>query len=80
MPDYASHLMQRVASLLTPEEVQRWEDTELQTTLLKMKDVVFCPRCSTATIEVHLLPLWIWIIHPGAQHPLRYSAAVPKVS
>ena len=68
------YLMQRVTSLLTPEEVQRWEDTELQTTLLKMKDVVFCPRCSTATIEVLLLPLhlWIWIVHPQARwHEIR---------
>ena len=38
--------------LLDPEEAQRWEDAELQATLLKMEDVVFCPRCNEPNIEV----------------------------
>ena len=45
-----------MAPLLTEEEVRGWEEMEMQTTLLKMADVVFCPRCSAPTIEVWHTP------------------------
>lgn len=37
--------------LLDEEQLQRWEDLELTTSLQKMPDVVYCPRCSSACVE-----------------------------
>ena len=44
--------LQRVAGLLTREEVERWEDVELEQTLARMPDLSFCPRCQAPCLEV----------------------------
>lgn len=45
---------QRLARHLSFDDVSRWEELELQATLLHMSDIVFCPRCSSACIEASL--------------------------
>ena len=37
--------------MLTEEEFARLEELTLQRTLDRMADLVYCPRCSVATIE-----------------------------
>lgn len=43
--------LQNLGPLLEGEQLQRWEDLELAQSLLKMPDVVYCPRCSQACLE-----------------------------
>ncbi len=43
--------MQVLARLLTPPEMERWETLTLQKSLDRMPDLVYCPRCSAATLE-----------------------------
>lgn len=42
---------QALQRVLTAEEFDRLEDLTLQRTLDRMADLVYCPRCSMATIE-----------------------------
>ena len=49
--DRAPALGQMLQRVLTVEEVARMEELTLQRTLDRMVDLVYCPRCSMATIE-----------------------------
>lgn len=37
--------------LLDADQMKQWDDLMLQRALMKMSDVVFCPRCEVAAIE-----------------------------
>jgi E3 ubiquitin-protein ligase RNF14 len=48
---YAAAGLQNIRSLLSKQELARWEDLELKQSLQRMPDVVFCPRCSAPCLE-----------------------------
>lgn len=47
--------LQRVKKLLPEKDILLWEEAELQAALMKMSDIVFCPRCGATCIEVSIL-------------------------
>ena len=52
--------------MLSAEELERLETLTLQRTLDRMADLVYCPRCSVATIEddSHMAQCTQCALHP----------------